>query len=463
MDQEDLYVYETHPDDPGRYRYGEGWEAMRVERESIAVKGSAAVDIELKFTRHGPVVFEDTARHRAYAVRTVWTEPGTSPYLASLGYMTARSPDAFGAALQHWGAPSVNQVYADVSGNIAWFVAGSAPIRPNWDGLLPVPGDGRYEWGGFTRFADLPKSVNPPAGFFATANEMNLPDGYAYETHRLGFEWAEHSRTDRIHEVLRQQTRHTLAQSMQLQTDGLSIPGRRLGALITGLNGDGDLAVALAVLRGWDFRLDRDSAAAALQEVWWSKHLKPALLDTLAPNAKVRALLVPGDVETLLALLESPDHRLPDRNGLLSRSLVAAVADCRKRMGDDPATWAWGRLHHGYFEHPLSSVQPGMRDVGPLAKGGSGSTPMAAGYRMSDFRVITGASFRMVVDVGNWDNSRTINAPGQSGDPASPHYDDLAPIWAAGEYVPMLYSTAAVDAACSLRIKLEPMIPEQGR
>jgi penicillin amidase len=165
---------------------------------------------------------------------------------------------------------------------------------------------------------------------------------------------------------------------------------------------------------------------------------------------------VPGDTETLLAILEKPDHRLPDRDSLLTRTLAAAVADCRVRLGDDPASWAWGKLHHGYFEHVLSTVAPGMVDVGPLPKGGSSQTPMNAGYRMSDFRVTSGASFRMVIDVGNWDNSRAINAPGQSGDPRSPHYADLAPLWAAGEYVPLLYSKAAIDDVARLRIVLTP-------
>ncbi|MCW3474066.1 penicillin acylase family protein [Limobrevibacterium gyesilva] len=462
MDQEDLYVYETHPDDPDLYRYGDGWERMRTVRELVAVKGAPAQEVVLKFTRHGPVIHEDATARRAFAVRSVWFEPGSSAYFTSLAYLNATSPDAFAAALQHWSAPSVNQVYADRDGNIAWFTAGRTPIRPNWDGLLPVPGDGRYEWAGFHPLEDLPRSVNPARGFVATANEMNLPPDYPYQDRKLGFEWAEHSRTERIHAVLDAQPAHTVEQSMALQTDDLSIPARRLGALLAALPSDGDLAFGRDLLLGWDHHLARDSAAAALQEVWWSKHLRPALLDMLAPDPVVRALLVPGDTETLLALLEQPDHRLPDRDALLARTLVAAVADCRERLGPDASGWAWGRLHHGYFPHPLapvaplSPVAPGMRDVGPLPKGGSGSTPMAASYRLSDFRVTTGASFRMVVDVGNWDNSRAINAPGQSGDPRSPHYDDLAPLWAAGDYVPLLYSRDAVDAAARLRIRLSP-------
>ena len=120
MDQEDLYIYETDPDDPNRYRYQDGWEEMRLLREEIEVKGEAPERITLKFTRHGPVVFEDPAAHRAYAIRSVWFEPGSSAYFASLAYMGARSPDEFAAALEHWSTPSVNQLYADADGHIGW-------------------------------------------------------------------------------------------------------------------------------------------------------------------------------------------------------------------------------------------------------------------------------------------------------------------------------------------------------
>jgi penicillin amidase len=456
MDQEDLYVYETNPDAPDQYRYAEGWEAMRVLGETIAVRGAADQDVTLKFTRHGPVVCEDADTHRAYAVRSVWFEPGASAYLRSLGYMQATSLADYEQALQGWATPSVNHVYADVDGNIAWYAAGRAPIRPNWDGLLPVPGDGRYEWAGFHHFTALPRAINPARGFVATANEMNLPADYPYRDRKLGFEWAEHSRTDRIHEVLDAQPAHTLADSMALQTDDTSLPARRIKPLLAALVGEGDTADALALLAAWDGRLARDSAAAALFEVWWTKKLKPTLLDLVSTDPVVRPILVPGDVETLLAMLETPDPRIADRDALLIATLGAACVDCRLRMGQETSGWSWGALHHGFFEHPLSDLIAEMKNVGPLPKGGSGSTPMAAGYRASDFRVTSGASFRMVADVGNWDASVCINAPGQSGDPRSAHYDDLAPKWAAGEYVPLLYSRQAVDEAAETIVKLSP-------
>jgi len=456
MDQEDLYVYETDPANPDRYRYGAGWEDMRVITEYVTVKGEAAQAVTLKFTRHGPVVHEDQEKHRAYTVRSVWFEPGASAYFTSLAYMEAESLGAYERALHGWSTPSVNHVYADRTGNIAWYAAGRAPVRENWDGLLPVPGDGRYEWKGFVPFSELPRTINPARGFVATANEMNLPEGYPYEQHRLGFEWSERSRTTRIHEVLDTQVAHTLAESMALQTDDVSIPGRRLCKMLAPLGSDGDAGIGLALLGDWDGHLARNSGGAALFEVWWSKHLKPALLDILAPDPTVRALMVPGDIETLLGLLETQDARVPERDALLLRTLASAVVDCRLRMGDDTTYWEWGKLHHGFFEHPLGDIVSDMKSVGPLPKGGSGSTPMNAGYRMSDFRVTSGASFRMVADVGDWDASLCINAPGQSGDPRSKHYDDLAPLWAAGEYVPLLYSREAVDAAAELVIRLAP-------
>ncbi len=144
---------------------------------------------------------------------------------------------------------------------------------------------------------------------------------------------------------------------------------------------------------------------------------------------------------------------------MILTTLESAFRECVARMGPAPSSWQWGRIHHGYFPHaitPLRGREGESFDVGPLPKGGSDSTPMNASYRLDDFRVVSGASIRMVIDVGHWDRSVCINAPGQSGDPRSPHYADLAAKWAAGEYVPLLYSESAIDGAAELRIELMP-------
>jgi penicillin amidase len=293
---------------------------------------------------------------------------------------------------------------------------------------------------------------------------MNLPPDWPHDEKKLGFEFTESSRAVRIHEALDLQDNHRIADSCAVQTDVLSVPARRLCALLpTATPATEEVSPALALLRDWDFRLEVDSAPAALFEVWWTKHLKAALFAALVPDPAVRAVLLPGDPEGILQALERPDDRFgPDpiggRDALLARTLAAAFHDCAERIGANPAEWAWGELHHGFFEHALARAAPMPQDgnVGPLPTGGSASTPMHTGYRASDFRVIAGASVRMAIDVGAWDESVCINAPGQSGDPRSPHYRDLGPLWAQGRYVPMLYSWPRIDEATESLMRLVP-------
>jgi penicillin amidase len=459
-DQEDIYTYEIHPDDPDLYRYGDGWERIRTVEEQVDVRGHGRTTLTLRFTRHGPVVAEYADRHKAVAIRTVWSEPGAAPYFRSIASMRAKSFDTFRGLMAGWAVPAVNQVYADTSGDIGWVVAGLCPVRPTWDGLLPVPGDGSHEWRGFLDGSELPHVFNPGSGYVATANEFNLPPDWP-QTKPIGYEWVEPSRAERIAEFFSVQRPHSIADSQALQTDVLSIPARRLTRLLEGLSPrSARERLALDLLQGWDQRLEADSGAAALFELWWSAHLRPRLFEQLGVKQHAIALIGPGDVASALAHLEEfARAKNPTLDALLLDSLEAAVAACEKTMGDDPRAWAWGKLHQAMFEHPVGTVRPERKkdwDVGPLPIGGSDSTPMNGMYRPGDFRLTIGASFRMVIDVGAWDNSVCINVPGQSGDPRSPHYQDLAPTWAAGNYVPLLYSEAAIEQAAVVKIRLLP-------
>jgi penicillin amidase len=129
-------------------------------------------------------------------------------------------------------------------------------------------------------------------------------------------------------------------------------------------------------------------------------------------------------------------------------------------QGSDSRKWQWGRLHYNLCEHSFSgAVEEAIRgriNVGPLAKHGSEYTPNQSQYRGDDFRQSNGPSFRIIVDVGDWDNSQVVNHPGQSGDPESAHYRDLAPLWLRGEYFPLLYSRAAIERETERRIQLRP-------
>lgn len=463
-DQEDLYVYDLDPADPTRYRYGDGWEAMRIETETLQVRGEADRTIELAFTRHGPVLHVDAANNRAYALRSIWWQPGTGAYLNSLGFLKARNWQEYLAALDNWGTPSTNHVVADVDGNIGFAIGAKIPLRPNWDGLLPVPGDGRYEWAGVTASPDMPRQYNPASGWVGSANQYNLPADFDAATRRTGFEWSDDTRFRRLQAELDAPKSWSVEDTLALQLNVHSFQAQEITALLPGLRPQSDAArQAIALLQGWDQRLSADSAGGALYEIWWSKHLVPGTLQALAPEGMPAMVAVP-DTQLIRHLLVSADARFgvdpaAARDALLLRTLEAAWAEAVKLLGDDPATWQWGRLHQGYFEHQLSRHLPkdaaAKLDVGPLPKSGAGSTIHNNGYRTSDFRVISGVSWRMVLDVGNWDASWTINAPGQSGNPDSPHYKDLFPIWAADQSVPMVYSRKAVEEAAEQRIVLK--------
>ena len=475
VDQEDLYVYET--DSRGTsYRYGDGWEQMDVIREVIAVRGAAPLRTELKYTRHGPVLHENPARRAAFGIRAAWLEPGMAPYLASLALMRARDWPSFRAAAAHWNSPGENLVYADTEGNIGWQPAAMIPVRRNWSGLLPVPGDGRYEWDGFITAPDLPCELNPPRGWIATANQRNV-DASQLRGVQVGFEWEPPFRFQRISEVLESEHAATVEDSARLQNDYLSLAARQIIPLLADLRfADPDAARAVTVLSNWDRDLDPASAAAALFEVWLRSHLHPALvarslrgqkavnmdrLFDLLPSAAARTADAGIDLDLLDQAGSLPATGPADVAAIIERSLAAAVRELEQALGPDPALWRWGALHVADLVHPLAEagtlgVPDPLKALSPQPRGGSADTVGATPYGAASYSQTSGASLKMVLDVGDWDNSVAMNSPGQSGDPASPHYADLYQAWARGENVPLLYARELIQKAALRRILLRP-------
>jgi len=467
IDQQDLYQEETHPQDPTQYRYKGEWVKMKIEKEQIKVKGRAEpVEVELCFTRHGPVIYEDRKRHRAYALRWVGSEPGTAGYLASLSLNRASNWKEFLAAAERWKVPSENLVYADVDGNIGWLAAGLAPIRNGWSGLLPVPGNsGQYEWNGFLPFSELPRLYNPPSQVIATANHNITPEGYKHE---IGFEWAAPFRFLRIAEVIRSaRRRFTIFDFARLQHDEVSLPARQLVPLLRGVKvEDQTLHEAIDLLVNWDMVLSKDSAAAALYEVWLTKLstnvFRPLVPESVWPLVKGRPSLT-----TLIKLLKNPESKYfgPDpkvkRDELLIKSLKESLSDLHAQLGADMERWKWGDLHIAEFKHQLSTDEAtrAVFDLKSVARGGDGNTVNATGG--ANFRQTSGASLRQILDLSNWDNSIAINVPGQSGQPGSPHYGDLLPLWAEGRYFPLLFSKEKVKRNAKQRLILEPKSSRQ--
>ena len=457
LDQQDLYLEEINPAHPDEYRTQKGWEKFRTVHERFGVRGGSAVETDLRFTRHGPVLWSEG--NRALALRWVGAEPGTAGYLASLAVDRAADWKQFEAAIARWKLPSENIVYADRDGNIGEHSTGLSPIR-KWTGLLPVPGAGGFEWTGWVPNSELPHSFNPEKGFIATANHKMIPDSYPYN---VGFEWAAPYRIRRITGVLeaaREKGRKLTMDDMEnLQTDVVSLPARELLGLLREAAGEHPEAWAQMLL-GWDGTLARESAPAALYEIWMEQ-LSREVLHRYAP-ANTWALLDPGP-ERVLRELSHPRPEVfgtaPEagRDRLLLDTLKAAVARLSNLEGRDPSTWSWGALHVVRFKHPLDQAaeSASLLDRGPLRRPGDEYTINATGTEGS-FEQVSGASYREILDLGNWDASMAANTPGQSGQPASPHYSDLMRAWDEGQYFPLLYSREAVEKLSEEKLELLP-------
>ena len=458
IDQEDLFVLELHPDDPERYRHEGVWRQFERVETSIPVKGDAPKPVTLRYAVQGPVIAHDPAKRRATVLASIELQPGASGAFAMIAINLARDWESLGEAFAFHPSPT-NFHYADVDGNHGWQVIGFTPVRREGDGLLPVPGDGRYDWTGMRDFRALPSEYNPAKGWFASANQNNLPPDWPRD--RIpAFSFREPYRYQRIADVLGSQPRHSLADSVALQHDTLSTPARELIGLLPA-HGSAGAEPAIAMLRGWDARVTADSGAAALFEMLW-RELGARMVEAVVPE---RARELVGDIapSVLLSLLARPDARLgPEpgkaRDALFDAALAAAWKSARDRLGDDPAAWRWGALHQTRFAHPLSRIPAIAAAFPPIEgepSGGDSYTVMARGIR-GGWQVGSGASYLQVIDVGAWDNSLMLNVPGQSNDPRSPHYRDQYRPWARGEMQPMLFSRAAVDARVTGRTVLRP-------
>ncbi len=475
MDHEDLFVLQTHPDDPFRYRYRDGWEDMEVTTDIIEVRGADPVEVELATTRHGPVLYRDPEARVAYALGAAWREVGGAPYLSSLRMNQARSWEAFREAVTYNHIPAENMVWADREGNIGWQAGGIAPIRRNFSGLVPVPGDGRYEWDGFLPIEALPHAVNPPEGFIATANaNLTSPFDYPHLDEAIYYLWADPFRQARIREVLSSGRRFNLMDMVGLQHDYLSIPARTLVPLLRPLSAaDPRVEDARRRLLDWDFVLAPDSVAAGIW-VAMERRLLRRGAELLIPEVArphldlgmkrlIDYLLAPpaeftGAVSDGSAAGPAPDP-VAGRDNVLLGALADAVAELTDRLGPNVEAWRYGQADykHALLRHPLSpAVSKALRarlDVGPAPRGGNSYT---VGNTGSGNNQTSGASFRIFVDTRDWDATLGMSTPGQSGDPDSPFYRNLFELWAQDRVFPVFYSRERVEGVTAERLLLTP-------
>jgi penicillin amidase len=460
-DGEDLYVYDLNKKNLNQYWHKGQWKDMKLIQDSIHVKNSADVKVTHKYSIHGPICFIDSVNHKAYAIRAAWMEPGGAPYLASLRIDQATDWESFREACSYSHIPGENMIWADKKGNIGWQAVGIIPVRKNFSGYVPVPGDGRFEWAGYLPIKERPHLFNPSKGFFATANQNVTPTNYK-QWDAIGYTWADPFRGDRIDQVLEPNNKIDLATMAALQTDYYSIPASRMVPLLSNISFEDDyLQKAKSYLTNWNFILDKNSVAAGIY-VAWEKEIATMMSALLIP-AEVKSL-ISLQISTIIQRLENPtthfgDNAINKRNKLLQEAFTKGINNLQKKLGPSMDQWVYGqaKYKHTTMEHPLSSIVSKeikqQLNLGPLPRGGNGQTPGSTG---SGDNQLSGASFRILIDTKDWDKALMINTPGQSGDPNSPYYRNLFETWANDQYFPAYYSKEKIKSVTKEITVLQP-------
>lgn len=460
-DAEDIYVYQLNPENKIQYKYRGNWEEMTTQKELIRIRGEKDTIVSLNYTRHGPVLYLDSINNKAAALRSAWLEPGAAPYLASLRMNQATDWDSFKNACEYSFIPGENMIWADTSGAIGWQAVGISPVRPNFSGMVPVPGDGRFEWDGYWPISLKPNLINPEKGYWATANQDVTPVTYDHPD-ALAFTWSDNYRGDRINEVLDMENKATIEGSIQLQTDVKSIPASILTPLLLSIETKDSLAQkGIELMRNWDYKIEATSVQAAMY-VTWERIIIKKMRSSWVPES-IQSFIKP-QLTKIIEWIVSPElifskDAIANRDILLNETWTEAIHQLSEKFGDQMSRWVYGQseFKHITLKHPLSQwVEEKKReiiDMGPLPRGGYPYVPAANGALDNQ---TSGASFRMVTDLINWDLTQMTNTPGQSGDPNSPFYKNLFQPWAKDEYFPAYYSKRKINKHTVEHIILTP-------
>ncbi|MDX1614139.1 MAG: penicillin acylase family protein [Candidatus Promineifilaceae bacterium] len=468
-DVQDLYIEKLNPNNSLQYEFKGEWRDVEVLEEVIEVNGGEDVVLEVRQTHHGPILNEvDDNIRDVLALRWTAFEPSHT-FLAIVQLNQARNFEEFREAASNFDVPTQNMLYADVEGNIGYQTPGLVPIRPTSDGLTPVPGwTGEHEWQGWIPFEDLPTVLNPPEGYIVTANNAVHDREYPYQ---ISLYWAPGDRAQRIVDLLTESVAAgpvTVEDMARIQFDNYSFLAASYVPLLEGLNSDDEqIQAALERLRGWDFQEEADSVPAALFEIFFMHLIQRTMSDDIGANNvnEFRSAVFYHD------LAEQADARWWDdqtteqvetREEIIMLALADTISWFEERHGSRMNDWTWGRVHTATFvSQPLgqSGVGPieALVNRGPFPSSGGTSIVNAASWDWNQPAAVGSiASERMIVDLSRLDESRAIHPTGQSGHPTSPHYDDMIPLWLAGEYHPMHFSRSAVDTAVEETLILQP-------
>jgi penicillin G amidase len=480
-DVQDLYVERLQRTAEGKVLYEDrgGWVEAQVRQEKILVRGGRKLTQEVFVTRHGPVInplIQNFEVQQPLALRWTALEPERS-FLALIRLNQADSCLSLREALREWASPVVNVVYADTQGNIGYSLPGRIPIRGKGDGSVPVPGwNGEYEWERYIPFDELPHLYNPPQGFIVTANNRIAGANYPYA---LGSDYVIADRARRISELILAHQPVSIDDVRAMQFDQVSHSARRVAQVIARLDGDDPrITQVAALMRAWDGNIGMDSPAAAVHEVFMRRVIPLILRDKLGDLTERYAgkgptpMLAEGSMwgfrswEWFQRTLETPDSAWFDlgagetRDDVLRLALLETFDYLEHKLGKSIENWSWGKLHRVSFAHVLGRVktlQP-FFSRGPYPVGGDGTTIWSTFSNLEDTGDgVVAPPFRFIADLADLDHSLGLLAPGQSGQPGHPHYDDQVCAWFEGGYHAMLFQPEEVERSAAACLELLPL------
>ena len=457
---EDAYI-ETF-NERGQYLTPEGWKSPEVRRERIQVKGKPEVDVDVEWTRHGPIVSElSFGETRKIALRWTLYEGIRNPFFH---VDSAQDWKQFRQAFSEFDAPGQNLVYADVDGNIGYQATGRIPIRASGDGSLPVDGSNNaHEWTGSIPFDKLPSVLNPDSGIIATANGRISPDGYPYS---VSVEWEAPWRTDRIYRVLGSGRKFSSADMLALQTDIYSeldrfVADKLVYAADHAKHASQRAHQAADILRDWNGQMDANLAAPTLvtqaqvelKRLLLEPKLGPAPAKDTNSTLSWKSYKWLGETTWLEnTLSHQPARWLPPQFSDYQELLAASLDEAVKDAPGDLSSWKWGAVNSTTIQNPILAKIPVLRRrAGPGEQSQSGSvyTVKAAGR---DY----GPSERFTADLSNFDSSTLNLVTGNSGHILSPYYMDQWTAWYTGSTFVLPFSKSAVEQSAAQRLMLEP-------
>jgi penicillin amidase len=450
-DAEDLYVYELNPRNSNQYYYKGEWRDFKIIKESIPIKDKDDLIVNLFYSIHGPVTFIDSERNKAYAVKNGWSEIGGSPYLASLRMDQSKNWDEFREASTYFNIPGENMVWADKYGDIGWQAVGIAPIRNTHSGMVPVSGDGNFEWDGYLPIIEKPNVFNPQRGFISTANQNVTPSSYE-NWNAIGFDWSDPYRGERIDRILESKQSFDIQEMLKLQVDYYSIPAEQIINLANNLITDNKEYFTL--LENWDKKLEKNSIEAGIY-IEWQNQIRSEIQDQYIPD-EVKDY-IEMQLYRVIDILSKMENTSRDK--LLNETFNNTIVNLKSKFGENSENWVYGQndYKHVKINHPLENiVNDSIKNIISLnvyPRGGDGYTP---GSTSNSLNQRSGASFRVMIDTNNWDNSFATNSPGQSGNPNSKFYKNLYEDWANDKYFPLLYSKSKILKNLSDRKVFKP-------